>query len=137
MKTWQTLGYMGLIPFIACLYLSSYEWMWEIAAKQAFIAYSAVILSFMAGTLWQINERLKQNKQQIISNIFCLLAFLSLLVSEYVALSILATSYVLLVLYEKQCARQTKLNPDYTKMRYYLTLIVVLLHIAAFIIWFS
>ena len=139
MKTWKTLGYMGLIPFVLCLYLSGHEMFWGIDPKQAFIAYSAVILSFIAGTLWQVNgpqQSYKQkSKQQIISNFFSLIAFVSLLINPYVALAILTTSYLLHFLYEVRLVLQDELNPEYITMRFRLTLTVILLHITAFIVW--
>ncbi|HEY7907077.1 MAG TPA: DUF3429 domain-containing protein [Wenzhouxiangella sp.] len=49
-KTAKTLGWLGVIPFIALTASSALggpQW-----AEQALIAYGALILSFMAGTLW-------------------------------------------------------------------------------------
>jgi hypothetical protein len=137
MKTWQTLGYIGLIPFIACLYLSNQEIYWQDNARLAFIAYSAVILSFIAGTLWRVNERKNNKYQQIISNAFSLIAFASLLIYQHIALAILATSYLLLFLYEKSIAAQSTLTANYITMRFRLTMTVVLLHIAASFLWFG
>lgn len=132
---------MGLIPFVLCLYLSDYNVFWGIDPKQAFIAYSAVILSFIAGTLWQVNgpqrNDNKNNKQQVISNMFSLIAFVSLLINPYAALAILATSYLLHFLYEMRFVLQDELNPQYITMRFRLTLTVVLLHITACIVWSS
>ena len=49
-KTAKTLGWLGVIPFMGLAItngLGGPEW-----AQQVLIAYSALILSFMAGTLW-------------------------------------------------------------------------------------
>ncbi len=135
MKTWKILGYMGLIPFVACLYLSEREMVWGIAPKSAFIAYSAIILSFIAGTIWRVDRQLQQSHQQIVSNIFSITAFACLLIHHDIALGILAASYLLLFLYEIRFVKQSKLKVDYISMRFRLTLAVILLHIVALILW--
>ena len=138
MKTSQTLGYMGLIPFIISFYLSIQNIIWQIDTKQLFIAYSAIILSFVAGTLWQASEQKKHDRKKIISNIVSLLAFLSLLVNHHLALIILAINYLFLFLYESKLVKLNKqydINPGYMKMRLRLTLVVILLHSAAYLLW--
>lgn len=137
MKAWKALGYLGLIPFIVCLYLSSEAEFWGISTKQAFVAYSAVILSFIAGTIWRRDVSTHHDKRYIISNIFSLIAFASLLVAQEVALIILALSFMLLFVYENSIGKQHKLPTDYMNMRFWLTQIVVLLHITAYFLWFG
>lgn len=136
MKTWKVLGYLGLLPFIICLYLSSETVFWGISTKQAFIAYSAVILSFIAGTIWRRDTQSYLQKRYIISNVFSLLAFVSLLVPYKIALIILVLSFVLLFIYENSISKQDKTPSDYMNMRSWLTQIVVLLHITAYFLWF-
>lgn len=49
-KTAKTLGWLGVVPFMALAITNAFggpQW-----AQQALVAYSALILSFMAGTLW-------------------------------------------------------------------------------------
>lgn len=138
MKTSQTLGYMGLIPFIISFYLSIENITWQIDTQQLFIAYSAIILSFVAGTLWQANDHDKHNAKKIISNIVSLFAFLALLVNNHLALTILAINYLFLFLYESKLVKLNKqhdINPAYMKMRFRLTLVVILLHGAAYLLW--
>ncbi len=130
---WKRLGYLGLIPFIFCLDISTSDaWMNE--GKQAFIAYSAIILSFMAGSLWQIDQH-RLSHQQVISNIFCLIAFSALLVDQYLALIILALCYLCLFIYEVKFVRLHSADSEYIAMRFRLTIIVVLLHVGALILW--
>lgn len=138
MKTSQTLGYMGLIPFIASLYVSINNMGLPLDAKQVFIAYSAIILSFVAGTLWQTSEESKHDRRKIVSNIFCLFAFLSLLVNQHLALMLLVVNYTLLFLYESKLAKlnqENDRNTAYMTMRFRLTSIIVLLHGYAYYLW--
>jgi uncharacterized membrane protein len=60
-----------------------------------------------------------------------------LLFNHKLALIILAVSFMLLFLYEKSLGKQNKLLSDYINMRFWLTLIVVLLHITAYFLWFG
>lgn len=137
MKTWKVLGYLGLIPFIVCLYLTSEAVFLGVSTKQAFVAYSAVILSFIAGTIWRRGVSTHHDKRNIISNIFSLIAFACLLVAQKVALIILALSFMLLFVYENSIGKQDKLPTDYMNMRFWLTQIVVLLHITAYMLWYG
>lgn len=137
MNVWKILGYLGLLPFIASLYLSTETVIFGISTKQAFIAYSAVILSFIAGTIWRRESKNYHDKQNIICNIFSLLAFVALLLDHKIALIILAVSFMLIFLYEKFLVNQAKLHTEYLCMRFWLTVIVVLLHITAYILWFG
>lgn len=137
MNVWKILGYLGLLPFIASLYLSTETVIFGISTKQAFIAYSAVILSFIAGTIWRRESKNYHDKQNIISNLFSLLAFVALLLDHKIALIILAVSFIILFLYEKHLVQQNKILNDYMSMRFWLTVIVVLLHITAYFLWFG
>lgn len=137
MKAWKILGYLGLLPFIVSLYLSTEIVFLGVSTKQVFIAYSAVILSFIAGSIWRRDSQIYFDKQNVISNLFSLLAFASLLFNHKLALIILAVSFMLLFLYEKSLGKQNKLLSDYINMRFWLTLIVVLLHITAYFLWFG
>ena len=106
MKGWKILGYLGLLPFIVSLYLSTEIVFLGISTKQIFIAYSAVILSFIAGSIWRRNSQIYFDKQNVISNFFSLVAFASLLLDHKLALIILAAGFMLLFLYEKSLSKQ-------------------------------
>jgi hypothetical protein len=137
MKSWQLLGYLGLLPFIAFLYLSVSAENPIITAQQAFVAYSAIIVSFIAGTLWRKDDH--HINQQITSNTLSLMAFLALLIERDLALIILVFSFIFLFIYEQKLAKgtqQNNLNANYMKMRFWLTLIVVSLHTTAYFLWF-
>ena len=51
--TWRSLGYLGLTPFVFTLILTTAGvTLPALSPPELFIAYSACILSFLAGTLW-------------------------------------------------------------------------------------
>ncbi len=137
MKTWQTLGYAGLLPFVASLYLSLETSTVALPARQAFIAYSAIILSFIAGTLWRRPSQSAEQKQDVVSNIFSLLAFVCLLLNHDIALIILALGFALIFVYEMAGSDKTPDPNNYRVMRFRLTAAVVALHISAFYLWFA
>ncbi|WP_286264589.1 DUF3429 domain-containing protein [Thalassotalea atypica] len=135
-KLWQILGYMGLLPFFTCMVISLFIPELQLVAKQSFIYYSAIILSFIAGSLWRIDQKTKRGKTQIISNLFSLIACFTLLTDFWLALWILATSYLFIFLFERSIRHDKALNRQYMSMRFWLTSVVVLLHMIAIIFWF-
>lgn len=139
MKTWKSLGYLGLIPFWACLLIFEFppnNLLFD--PQQAFLFYSMIILSFLAGTLWRKATLAQYSTTLIISNIFCLYAYFCFFLPVIYALIVLPIGYVSLFLVEylmskkKECA-YTK---PYLMMRFVLTLLVSLLHGFALILWF-
>ncbi|MBA6398046.1 DUF3429 domain-containing protein [Colwellia sp. BRX10-4] len=139
MKSWQLLGYLGLLPFAGFLYLSVVLKDSSMLAQQAFIAYSAIIVSFIAGTLWRKAEDNARLTQQVISNLLSLIAFTTLLVPRDLALIVLSFSFTFLFLYEKKLAMTEQVNDfdvTYMRMRFWLTFIVLSLHTSAYYLWF-
>ena len=144
-KTSTSLGYLGLLPFCICLLLSQIvnneqleSHYLIVSIQQAFVFYSAIILSFMSGTLWQKQASKRQVKLQVLSNIFCLIAFVCLLLPAFHALIILPIAYagLLLTEYLLRFQQQITLTASYIKMRLILTLFVVLSHISALQLWY-
>lgn len=144
--TKQLLGYLGLIPFVIALaFQSLIIEFFQQTPKQVFIFYSAVILSFIAGTLWRKKNDQLSIKRQYLSNIFSLMAFLALLIPQNFSLILLAVSYLAILFCEYKLdeaqVEGTKVegikveNKQYFDMRLQLTSIVVLLHIIAFSVW--
>lgn len=146
-KLIQWLGYLGLIPFI----VPSIE---MLSAKLAgpgvqaasiagfyapyvFVAYSAVILSFLSGILWgkarQTSTAAKSDASLIISNIISLLSWISLLMiyisplMMLFAVSILLCGYASLLLAESSIDADIEL-PSYWRMRLSLTALVIIAH---------
>lgn len=147
MKTWQWLGYLGLLPFFLSLAISLSYPAWDEKAVQFFIFYSAIILSFLAGTLWNV-EPVKSNstrpnvlkktsiqRRQIISNLFCLIALSALLVQPLIALVVLACSYIALFLFEESVTLKPREKTKYLSMRFNLTITVVLMHVITLFFW--
>jgi len=136
MNTKQYLGYLGLAPFV--LALTFENWIEEIfnrSSVQVFVLYSAIILSFIAGTLWRKQNDKLSIKLQLVSNLFSLLAFLALLIPYELALITLAIAYVVLLLGEYHCDDAKPKNHHYLVMRLQLTTLVVTMHIIAFVLW--
>lgn len=136
MHTKHYLGYLGLAPFILIFAFGTYsEELLNVSAIKVFIFYSAIILSFIAGTLWRKLSNKASIKLQILSNIFSLLAFLTLLLPNYIALVALAKIYLLTLLCEYHFDQADPENYDYLQLRMHLTALVVSMHIIAFLMW--
>jgi hypothetical protein len=136
MQTKQYLGYLGLSPFLLTFAFGSFsEELFNFPAVKVFIFYSAIILSFIAGTLWRKHNDKLSIKLQIFSNIFSLLAFFTLLLPNPIALVALTKIYLLILFCEYHFDHTNPENHDYLQMRMHLTTLVVLMHIIAFLIW--
>ena len=146
-KLTQWLGYLGLIPFIAPLL----EMLAAVAsssgiqsavflgfyAPYVFVAYSAVILSFLSGILWGKGRREstanKSNMALIISNLISILAWLSLLMIHISALmtlfavTLLMCGYASLLLAERSVGLSNEAI-GYWRMRLVLTALVIVAH---------
>lgn len=159
MKTWHWLGYLGITPFVAFLWLTAFPLENSpVNPQQGFIFYSAIILSFIAGTLWQKdnknlnasqksqnqafeeldNRRSVWSSKQIISNVFCLFAFVCLFLPLFYGLLILPLGYLALLLAEYMLYHDNDqtFTKSYFKMRITLTVLVSALHCIALLTWF-
>ena len=70
MKTWQWLGYLGLIPFLVCLWLfetdsTSLATNLSFNPQQGFVYYSAIILSFLSGAYGEKNQVIHIQKRKL------------------------------------------------------------------------
>lgn len=136
MRIKQYLGYLGLVPFIMTFALNDYvEKYLSIPVEKVFIFYSAIILSFIAGTLWRKDTSKVNIKLQLFSNLFSLLAFFTLLLPSHIALLALAKIYLLSLLCEYHFDHGDPENYDYLQMRMHLTALVITMHIIAFVVW--
>jgi len=143
LKTWELLGYLGLIPFVACL------WIFKLTSsndttqlffnpQQAFQFYSIIILTFLAGVLWKKESTQRYSKRQIISNLLCLYAYLWLFMPLFYALIFLPLGYTALIIAEyffSEKKTQKRISP-YFMMRLTLTFSVIILHAIALLAWF-
>ena len=136
MQTQETLGYLGLTPFIlALVFDKSSSALFNVPAEQVFIFYSAIILSFIAGTLWRKHNDRLSIKLQLCSNLFSLLAFFALLLPNGLAIMVLATVYPAILLCEYYFEPAKTANKSYLRMRLNLTTLVVMMHIVAVVLW--
>ena len=141
----KVLGYAGLLPFFitAVVMLNAVmngpglqsAAIFNLYAPYVFISYSAVILSFMAGTLWAKWESggnsTATNAAVIFSNVVSLTAWLALLV---IFISSIMTVFAVTVLFVGFASllwveRLTKTASNYWKMRVKLTSAVLLMHV--------
>ncbi|MBL6804825.1 MAG: DUF3429 domain-containing protein [Pseudomonadales bacterium] len=137
-KIISTLGYAGLIPFIAAcalLYFGA-----EALANQIFLSYSAIILSFLGGTHWgrliasDISLKVGVGLLALLaSNVFALLGWSALLLSQSGSVYpfiILTTGFVMLFMVEVTAMPSivSTVHRRYTAFRAFLTITVLLLH---------
>lgn len=132
----MTLGYLGLVPFIAPTIIHLSGWMrTELNAQTIFIAYSAIILSFLCGAVWgQVIEQPTQPRGKTLlfcSNVVALLAWVGLLLEQpHLSLLALFCGYVSVFWMEVRWLKQ--LRPDnsyYPNLRFALTTIVCSMHL--------
>jgi hypothetical protein len=136
MQMQQTLGYLGLAPFVLALVSESFSpTLFNIAAEQVFIFYSAIISSFIAGTLWRKHNDKLSIKLQLCSNIFSLVAFFALLLPNCLALVVLAVIYPATLWCEYYFDHAENEHKAYLRMRLNLTTLVVIIHIIALLLW--
>jgi hypothetical protein len=133
-RVWQRLGYAGLLPFILSTLMA---WVgWELpwfSASFAFISYSAIILSFISGSLWGRTLVLSTSgtigRLLILSNLYSILAWVALLLNEgIISLAILSVGYLSLLAIEQK-SKQLCFNDAYISMRHRLTLVAVSMHL--------
>lgn len=145
LKTWEWLGYLGLIPFVTCLWIFKLKSNDEINhlffnPQQAFQFYSVIILTFLAGALWKQGNSHRYSTRHIISNLLCLYAYLWLFMPLLYALIFLPLGYVAMLVSEYFLVEKGKTTnkrfSDYYTMRLTLTFSVITLHAIALIAWF-
>ncbi|GAA5317293.1 MAG: hypothetical protein AseanaTS_24980 [Candidatus Pelagadaptatus aseana] len=139
------LTWSGTLPFVGCVlwsilgeYLSVPQLVLE--AYWIFIAYSIVILSFMAGTLWgKANHRSFSHHGPLLllSNVWALLAWLllmALMAYDHIGAAIvllLAVGYWNLYAVEKRCLKGSR---DYLDLRKKVTFVVMACHGLMFVL---
>ncbi|MDN3611362.1 DUF3429 domain-containing protein [Vibrio ostreicida] len=134
----QSLGYLGLLPFMASVVLILVEMtVLGLTGMTLFTAYSVVILSFLSGVLWgngidHSRHTLCRNAL-ILSNLFTLLAWAAFLVSKsqpMTALVLLSLGY--LMVWVAELALRESEHEDkpegYQRLRAQLTFGVIVLH---------
>jgi len=120
------LGYLGLIPFLACL-----AWPLMLGSNSVnlefFTFYSIAILAFMAGNLWHAGQQSYADAIKAVLPVIPV-PFLAFLPIEWV-LGWLSLSFWLVLLFEKSTSQWQTYDKDYQKMRFVLTSVVFVCHI--------
>lgn len=134
-KTYSMLGYAGLLPFIISTSLILMgQTLFSIDPFVLFTTYSAIILSFLAGTLWgressQVHY-LNDDNLLIISNVVSVLAWVAVVVNHlYVSLLILMLGYVVVYIKDRQQWREKILSDQYIQLRGHLTTVALVCHL--------
>ena len=146
LKLMHIVGYAGLIPFgiPVCLMLGDL-WFgstirsgipWVVHAPDLFISYSAIILSFMCGTLWAGSQTIGNNRLAkgavLVSNLLALSAWGALLlmliasVPKVFCVILLMFGFISLLTAERMLGTAVMV---YWRMRLSLTAIVLILHL--------
>ncbi len=140
-------GYLGLIPFLVLLYEMTIAQVSGVGihgasfygfyAPYIFIAYSAIILSFLSGILWaksRDSSDLKISRFMFIfSNVLALMSWASLLLINIssmlmiFAVTLLLCGYGSLLLAERSLDHDAK-DAQYWRMRLVLTMLVICAH---------
>lgn len=143
----KILGYSGTVPFLLPVYLMGQAFLsskglqsaalFGLYAPYVFIAYSAVILSFLSGTVWAYARSVDAVVSYgaiLFSNLVALSAWLSMLliyiapIMTLFALCLLMAGYLGLLLIERLL--EVPENAGYWHMRIQLTAVVALAHLA-------
>lgn len=128
------LGYAGLLPFLLATLaeLMSVTLPVSVQPLTLLITYGAIILSFLAGVLWGRGmhraDSEATNGLVILSNVFALLAWLTLLLnSPFWSLLLQMGGFAVLLAFERKLARGTIMTTQsgYYPMRIILTASVI------------
>jgi len=123
-----TLGYAGLLPFVACvLAVALLEGEARAFAVRALVAYGAVILSFLGAVHWGVLLRLPDAAAQArlaIGVLPSLAGWAALLLPERYALAVLVTAFGGFWLYEHRVVGSALLPAAYLDLRRHLSLTV-------------
>lgn len=119
------LGYLGVLPFAYLMLGLPLPSIVTVEPVQAFIAYSVVILSFMAGAIWRSSPF-----SNVISNLLAIAAFGVLVVpiQSVLVVLVLALLFVLLWGWEWHSLKHSY-SITYWRLRCRLTALTVMCHV--------
>ena len=140
------LGYLGVIPFVVAALFALFDLsLLGFDPRQVFIAYSAVILSFLGGIMWGRVLGLPDHRAVrcllLLSNAIALTSFAALLLAAggdnadgaayLYALPLLMCGYVITLVVERLAYQRllADVQRSYFPMRVVLTTVVVIMHI--------
>lgn len=130
----QRLGFFGLIPFIL---LAAGPWVfYEQAALilQGFRVYSAIILAFIAGSLWGVRLGYRESDpgSLLVAAGIAGAAMISLALPSRAALLVLVAGFLFLLQWERRKVFATLAEDGYALLRQRLTWTAVACHLIAF-----
>ena len=142
------LGTLGLIPFVVASLCAVFgESLLGADPIRLFTGYSAVILSFLSGTLWgkcmNVPDTVIVPGVLVVSNVLALLAWAALLAVDLPGVGIVALGigYAAVLWVERHYDQQLSVTSDgrYIAMRSALTAVVIAMHVLLFanLIWSS
>lgn len=127
------LGLAGLIPFLAGVAMAWFGPMvWQVIAISGFTYYSAVILSFLGGVHWGSALQVSRSGnvwRLLLAMLPSLIAWPALLMSVETGLWILLSGFILIGIYDLSRVGREGFPTWYFKLRGFLTLVVVVLHL--------
>ncbi|GHE20707.1 DUF3429 domain-containing protein [Halomonas urumqiensis] len=133
------LGFAGLLPFVGAAMAT---WLapvaWQGVAINAFLAYSAVILSFLGGVQWGVAMSWPSSGHDVMARLVVsmapsLIAWPALMLHPLSGAWALAAGFVVMRLYELSREGRQPLPAWYQRLRTLLTLVVLICHAA--VIW--
>jgi hypothetical protein len=122
------LGWSGVLPFAGAIALALIAPQWRTLALSAFVAYGAVILSFLGGTRWGSGllsgAALPRFVEAVLPSLvgFAALLFLH---RPLIALGLLAAGFTIWLLCD---LRDPTWSPAYRRMRLGISVVVLALH---------
>jgi hypothetical protein len=128
------LGWSGLLPFVGALALAALAPGWRDVALTVFIAYAAVILSFLGGARWGRGLAADASVFRYVEAVLpSLIGFAALLLAHrpLPALGLLASGFLIWLLID---LRDPLWSPAYRRMRLGISVVVVALHAAWFVV---
>lgn len=128
------LGWSGLLPFAGALALAVLQPAWRDLALTVFIAYAAVILSFLGGARWGRGLASDVSPLRDVEAVLpSLIGFAALLLAHrpVPALGLLGAGYLIWLLID---LRDPLWSASYRRMRLGITVAVLALHAAWFIV---
>lgn len=124
------LGWCGVLPFAAVLVLALLAPSWRMLAQSAFIAYGAVILSFLGGARWgsglMMDTAALRYVEAVLPSLIGFAALLFLHDPPY-ALGLLGAGFAVWLLVD---LRDPAWSPGYRRMRLGISVVVLALHAA-------
>lgn len=140
-KLIHILGAAGILPFLgsALAELMNLSLPYQLQPVTLLVTYGAIILTFLAGVLWgralHRADSEPTNGLLLLSNVFALLAWLTLLLnSVFWALLVQMVSFALLLTFERKLARGSTMTTQlgYYPMRLSLTVAVIVCQLLVF-----